>query len=453
MIEHVIAKLREPVTEEELLRLATEVLAERPREAATELFAVLKEHPGEDLITNALSLFRELAGRSPAWGTLLRKSIHKRGRCPKPLVPMMRHLLSQGRGSFAAEVGSVRKLLGDLEIAVDEETALRQPTVQTHISGVQIKRTPGFFRSGRLRATAPITSDLTDIPHMEALASLLNDIPPTTEELQLDFSGVEHVYVVGLTALAAWCRKMGITPQIANASDGTLRYLDVIGFTKASKGGISPYTETDPTFAMGMQEIIADSKPESVASKLVTIIDAQAHLSSAMRQGLIVVFAELIENIHRHAGLSSVAFACAQVYPKRRKLTICVADTGIGIRQSILTSSNERLIQRMQAGESSVLLACLPLVTSKPDKHSGYGLYVASELVVRNGGTFRIFSGDEIYTRYQKNWQKRENLLRVQDPWNGTWVAMILDLDARIPVGDVYVTLPPMPGAELEEFF
>jgi anti-sigma regulatory factor (Ser/Thr protein kinase) len=446
-----VARLRDRMSEDQLVRLATEVLGDKPREVARDVFGAIHDDPGDELITNALALFRELATRSPAWVYILERSIRKRGRCPKPLVATLRGLLSTERDSLAREVRSVRELLADLETVADP--IVDQRTTQREVSGVQIKRTTTFFRSGRLRATVPITQELSDIIRMDGIASLVSEIPPSTDEVVFDFSGVDHVYVVGLAALAAWCTKAGVTPEIENASDRTQRYLDLIGFTKASKGGISPYTETDPTFAMAIEKISAHSEPERIAGKLATIIDSQMNLSAAARQGLIVVFAELVENIQRHAGLSSPAYACAQAYPKRRKLTICVVDTGIGIRESIRTSSNEALVRRVEEGESPVQLACAPLVTSKPEKHSGYGLYVASELVVRNGGTFRIFSGSEIYTRYRRRWQKRENLTRVPDPWNGTWVAMILDLDATISVGDVYVTLPPMPGAEMEDFF
>ena len=446
-----VGRLRDPMSEDQVVRLATEILGERPGEIAKTLFTALRHDPGEELITNALAVFRQLAMRSPAWVSILEKSTKKRGRCPRPLVASVRDLLSTGHDSLAREVRSVRELLGDLETVADP--IVDQRTSRREVSGVQVKRTTTFFRSGKLRATVPITQELSHIMGMDGIASLVSDIPPSTDEVVFDFSGVDHVYVVGLAALAAWCGKVGVSPEIANASDRTQRYLDVIGFTKASRGGISHHIETDPTFAMAISKISTQSEPEEIASKLVAIIDAQTHLPSAARQGLIVLFAELVENMQRHAGLSSPAYACAQVYPKRRKLTVCVVDIGIGIGQSILTSSNEALVKRVEEGESPVQLACAPLVTSKPERHSGYGLYVASELVVRNGGTFRIFSGTQIYTRYRRGWQKRENLTHVPDPWNGTWVAMMLDLDATISVGDVYVTLPPMPGAELEDFF
>ena len=205
---------------------------------------------------------------------------------------------------------------------------------------------------------------------------------------------------------------------------------------------------------MAIEQIAADSQPETIASRIVEIVDHHMPLSRKTRSGLIVVFAELIENIQRHAGLSSPAFACAQVYPQRQKLTICIVDTGIGIRQfdsllikSILDTSV------VEEGESPLRLACAPLITSKPDKHSGYGLYVASELIIRNGGTFRIFSGNEIFTCYRKRWQRKENLTSVSTGWDGTWIAMIVDLDGLLPVEDVYSILPPIPGVELQDFF
>lgn len=107
----------------------------------------------------------------------------------------------------------------------------------------------------------------------------------------------------------------------------------------------------------------------------------------------------------------------------------------------------------MEESESALRLACAPLITSKPDKHSGYGLYVASELIVRNGGTFRIFSGNEIFTCYRKRWQRKEHVASLANGWNGTWIAMIVDLDALLLVEDVYSILPPIQGVQLQDFF
>jgi hypothetical protein len=46
-----------------------------------------------------------------------------------------------------------------------------------------------------------------------------------------------------------------------------------------------------------------------------------------------------------------------------------------------------------------------------------------------------------------------QNLYIAPQPWHGTWIAMIVDLDATLPIEDVYSTLPPASGAESEDFF
>jgi anti-sigma regulatory factor (Ser/Thr protein kinase) len=183
------------------------------------------------------------------------------------------------------------------------------------------------------------------------------------------------------------------------------------------------------------------------------MIDHHMPISQKTRSGLLVALAELVENVHRHGASAKSAFACAQVYPRRNKLTICIVDTGIGIRQSFLAGQNAAAKDRIKRGESPVKLATSPLVTSKPGQHSGYGLYVVSELAVRNGGTFRIFSGNEVLTLYRRGWTRREYHAVVPQGWQGTWIAILLDLDSLLPIGDVYSTLPPAEGAEAEDYF
>jgi anti-sigma regulatory factor (Ser/Thr protein kinase) len=201
-------------------------------------------------------------------------------------------------------------------------------------------------------------------------------------------------------------------------------------------------------------ENVLKSEAQDVADRLVKLIEHHHALGAEARSGLLIMFAELVENIHRHAGESTTAaFACAQVYPKRRKLTVCIVDTGMGLAQSIASGSNRELASRLQHGESALALAKAPLLTSKPDRHSGYGLYVATELILRNGGTFRMISGNESLTLYRKNWRRRESFAPVDRGWKGTWITMIIDLESVLPIKDVYLTLPSLEDSEKEDFF
>jgi hypothetical protein len=446
MINKIVKKLGESsLLNVEIQTTATEILSMQTKSVAGLLFDLLKREPNERVTSNVLGLFRELAIRSPAWSIILQKSINKKGRCPKQVLPIIKEMLSTERDKLAGTVPSLREILSDFD--VEEGSGIAQIQKST------IKEKGYGFLSSKRRVTIPFQTDLSDIEHMEELADILHNIKSPPDELILDFQNVDHLYIIGLVAFLAWCKKNNISPQSINTTDSTQKYLDIIGFSKTSSGGISPYSEADPHFQLAIESLSYETKPEEVAKKIVDVLDSHISFGKQVRAGLIVVFAEMIENTQRHAGNSYVSYACAQVYPKRNKLTFCLVDTGIGILESFRISSNENIIQRINDGESAVRLACAPLVTSKPDKHTGYGLYVASELVARNGGTFRIFSGNEIFTLYQKNWRRKEHITKLDNGWPGTWLAMIFNLDSQISIDDVYLTLPPSQGTELEEFF
>jgi anti-sigma regulatory factor (Ser/Thr protein kinase) len=254
---------------------------------------------------------------------------------------------------------------------------------------------------------------------------------------------------LALPQIKAWCDAAGLKPKIENATPSTERYLDMVGFDEA--GSVNKVIAAEGLNLLAIESLQLVN-PEDVASRLVRVIDRHMPLSKQARSGLIISFAELVENVHRHAGTTPSAFACAQVYPAKRKITLCIVDTGMGVRASIETGANRTLADRLQ-DEMAVKLATLPLVTSKPGRHSGYGLYVVSELAVRNGGTFRIFSGNELLTLYRKGWRRQEYQATVPAGWAGTWIAILLNLDSMLPIGEVYSTLPPAEGAEVEDFF
>jgi hypothetical protein len=333
MLKTILTKIgKSSLLQNEIQTTATEILSLGTKSAAGALFELLNEEPNERVTTNVLNLFTELAIRSSAWTRMLQKSITKKGRCPKQVIPLIRGMLSEEKDKLASSVPSLKELLSDFEV---EE---RQEDRDTREIGIE-KKVYGFL-SNKSRIIIPFSTTLSHIEHMEDLASSLCSIEPLPDELVLDFKDVDHLYVVGLTALITWCKKHSIIPQVINANETTHKYLDRIGFSKASSGGIPPYSDADPNFQMSIEPINIDTKAELISKKIVDILSIHMPLGKQVCAGLIVVFAELIENTQRHAGNSFVAYACAQVYPKRHKLTFCLADTGMGIQNSFLTSSN-----------------------------------------------------------------------------------------------------------------
>ena len=128
------------------------------------------------------------------------------------------------------------------------------------------------------------------------------------------------------------------------------------------------------------------------------------------------------------------------------------------IRESFMQGRNEPARDRIRRGEDPLRLAVAPLVTSKPvvapeqPGHAGYGLYLASEVAVRNGGTFLMASGDHSLSLFLKGGRRGAQIVRHR-PWRGTVVAIILSMDNVVSIRDVYATLPQPAGYEDEDFF
>lgn len=445
-----LAELREKrLTPKRIVQVATQLLQFPSQIVSRRLFSSLRKEPSENVTANMLDILRELSQRDPCWPGILRKSVKKRGRCPRPLCRNVRQLLRECESHTASDTQSLKKALTELEgVTIEREDI---PDVQGPF--IEWKR-PAFLFGRSSRARVVMNTDVTGIWHMESIAAMVEQLTPAPEELTLDFDGVDHVWVVGLAALAAWSRSRNRKVHITNASLRTNEYLRSMGFIDSLHGSTGGLTYSENTeSAMAIAPLESEVKPEVICSRLVRIIDSHMSIPTASRPALSTLFAELIENIDRHAQKTGMAFACAQVYPKKRKLSICIVDIGIGVRNSILEGRNPELAQRVQQHESALELACKPLCTSKPDQHTGYGLYVASELIVRNGGVFRLFSGREILTLLRTKWRRKQRLARVPVGWNGTWIAMIIDLDHVLSVEDVYLTLPPKPGIDEEDFF
>jgi hypothetical protein len=75
-----------------------------------------------------------------------------------------------------------------------------------------------------------MSRELTDINGMGRLAGVLAALEDC-DEITLDFAGVEHVYVSGLTAIKAWSETHGVKVLCVNTSPEPDAYLDVVGFS------------------------------------------------------------------------------------------------------------------------------------------------------------------------------------------------------------------------------
>ena len=150
---------------------------------------------------------------------------------------------------------------------------------------------------------------------------------------------------------------------------------------------------------------------------------------------------------HAEAGREICGLACAQSWPHELLAQVVVADSGIGIRNSL--GANPEYRERLEK-ENAAELATELGVTSKPapgGAHSGYGLTVARQLMEKHGGNFLLLSYNDGFQAMEHGFEARE--LRV--PWPGTIVTLEWRTDRPFDIGAVYGDWPK--DGDSDEFF
>lgn len=114
---------------------------------------------------------------------------------------------------------------------------------------------------------------------------------------------------------------------------------------------------------------------------------------------------EALRNVPEHAGISTVTIA-AQRWSKEdyKWLEIAILDEGWGVRASL--SQNQKY--KLESDDEALREALKPGISGKPIlnnphdnddwSHSGFGLYMLSNLVTEVGGEFQIVSGESSLT-------------------------------------------------------
>jgi len=131
---------------------------------------------------------------------------------------------------------------------------------------------------------------------------------------------------------------------------------------------------------------------------------------------------------------------------------IALVDAGIGVTRSFNEGDPPMGLVGPEADELALRRACELYITSKPSRHSGYGLYLLKETVARNRGTFSLSSGSATITGYLR---RKVTVIdaRKHSAWRGTIVNLILDLNQDLPILDVYGEMPAPEGYNADDLF
>lgn len=261
--------------------------------------------------------------------------------------------------------------------------------------------------------------------------------PASPESLQItsnpNWVSVHPVVLTMLAALGAKIKPQDIVidhfnPKSKNYFErmGLFKYLglksDISITTHESSGRFVPITQIkDP---LSLDKFVADLTP-------------LLHLEPKEAEPIRYIVDELVRNVLEHARSPQGAFVAAQYYPKSNSIKIGVADTGIGIKQSI--SHSHSVASDLQA----IRLALMPGITGTTAKeggtsrNAGAGLFFIKSIAHANHSFFILYSGSGFYKLLKKNKDslpfdpfidhhtKYHNLPK----WSGTVVGVDVSLD------------------------
>lgn len=163
------------------------------------------------------------------------------------------------------------------------------------------------------------------------------------------------------------------------------------------------------------------------------------HLESEQAKTLGYIVSELVRNVIEHAETPDGAVLCAQYYKKSNSIRIGIADTGLGIRETI--SRSHAAATDLEA----IRLALTPGITGTTAKeggteqNAGAGLFFIKSIATVNRDFLVVYSGSGFYKLLKQHaartrlhadpFDDRHTVIEGLPYWKGTVVGVDITLD------------------------
>lgn len=159
------------------------------------------------------------------------------------------------------------------------------------------------------------------------------------------------------------------------------KYLSQIGFNRFFHlNGADIHKDTSVELAQ-----LTALKPLYI-DDLLSLIDSKMRLSQGVKDSLKMSMQEILTNVFDHSKSENGCFVCAQYYPAKRKIRLCITDFGVGILANLKKKYKPKT--DIEAIEKSVEEG----VTSR-QQSAGFGLTHIRNFLKVNEGTLTIISG------------------------------------------------------------
>jgi hypothetical protein len=235
------------------------------------------------------------------------------------------------------------------------------------------------------------------------------------DELTLDFSQVSKVFpnaCVPICAAIDHYRRNGIQFKVQNLPPflAITHMIDPLEVTAENLR-----TAMDPT-----SRVWVISNEQGISTLLDNYVYALSQKTEC-KAGVIHAFEwslnEVMDNVLQHSEIRC-GFVMVQIHPDAHRIAICVADAGIGIYNSLLSS-----VHRPRSVVDAITLSVKEGITRDTSIGQGNGLWGLLEIVSTNRGGLTLTSGPgSVFYRPNSNVQTFDNLPFLDRRYQGTIV-------------------------------
>lgn len=294
---------------------------------------------------------------------------------------------------------------------------------------------PGIFKTMRIHL--PNSAFLGNIDPF--LRGFDPTSPDTLEVTSNDKWIAVHPIVISMVAALG----MTVKPERIRCSKFEARsrhYLKRMGLFDAL--GVAPDISIVEHAPEGRFIPVTRIKTSEELSRFIAEMTPMLHLQTAPEHArtLGYIVSELVRNVLEHSAAEQGAVLCAQYYKKSNSIRFGIADTGVGVRETITRSHSA------PTDLDAIRLALTPGITGATAReggtaqNAGAGLFFIKSIASVNRDFFVLYSGSGFYKLLKKTAHK--NLRLHADPfedrhskdgtfphWKGTAVGVDITLD------------------------
>lgn len=209
--------------------------------------------------------------------------------------------------------------------------------------------------------------------------------------------------------------------------------------------GLFKFLRVDPGIAVNEHEPagrfipLTQVRTSDELSAFIAEMIPLLHLEPEQAKTLGYIVSELVRNVIEHAEAPNGALLCAQYYKKSNAIRIGIADTGLGIRETITRA------HAAPTDLEAIRLALMPGITGTTareggtEQNAGAGLFFIKSIATVNRDFLVVYSGSGFYKLLKKAgprlrlhadpFEDRHSALADMPCWKGTAVGVDITLD------------------------